>query len=291
MKLTTENLQELSMIAITAAKKAGEFISNYPRKQISVLSKDAGENLASQVVTEVDIRSQEIILEIIKPTLEQFDLALLTEESVDSGDRFLKEYFWCIDPLDGTLPFTENRSGYSVSIALVSKLGESLIGVVMDPVSGNCYSAIKGCGVLKNGTPCKLAPKRNSFTLVCDRSFLKQPNIDTVMERVSTVAQIQGCESVSQINFGGAAMNAIWVLENSPAIYFKYPKTSEGGGSLWDYAATACIFNELDCIVSDSFGEPLDLNRNSSTFMNHRGVLFSSEKSAFLPELLEQIQQ
>jgi len=291
MKLTTENLKELSNIALSASVKAGEFIANYPREQITVQSKTGGASLASQVVTEVDLRSQEIILEVLLPTIEQFDLALLTEESVDSGDRFVKDHFWCIDPLDGTLPFTENRAGYSVSIALVSKSGESLIGVVFDPVSGNLYSAIKGCGVTKNGKPWHHPQKQDSFALVCDRSFLKQKDLETVLGKVTKLAHTAGSETVDRIDYGGATMNAIWVLENAPAVYFKYSKETEGGGSLWDYAATACIFDELDCIALDSFGEILDLNRKVSTFMNHRGILFSSERNSFLPELLTLIRK
>ena len=73
-------------------------------------------------------------------------------------------------------------------------------------------------------------------------------------------------------------MNACWVLENQPACYFKFPKSQEGGGSLWDFAATACLFHELDAIATDFYGQLLDLNRVESTFMNHRGVLFTTEQ-------------
>ena len=51
-----------------------------------------------------------------------YDLALLTEESEDDRSCFEKDYFWCIDPLDGTLPFTRNEAGYSVSIGLVAEM-------------------------------------------------------------------------------------------------------------------------------------------------------------------------
>ena len=47
--------------------------------------------------------------------------------------RLELNYFWCIDPLDGTLPFIEGKVGYAVSIGLVSRDGTPLIGVVCDP--------------------------------------------------------------------------------------------------------------------------------------------------------------
>ena len=73
-------------------------------------------------------------------------------------------------------------------------------------------------------------------------------------------------------------MNACWVLEHAPACYFKFPKQAEGGGSLWDYAATACILTEAGLHVSDIHGQKLDLNRGESTFMNHRGILYASDE-------------
>ncbi len=75
----------------------------------------------------------------------------------------------------------------------------------------------------------------------------------------------------------GAAMNAMQVLENPPGCYFKFPKPQQGGGSLWDFAATAAIFNECAAVASDFYGAPLELNRADSTFMNHRGVLYAPD--------------
>jgi hypothetical protein len=34
---------------------------------------------------------------------------------------------------------------------------------------------------------------------------------------------------------------------------------------------------EAGAVASDFFGDPLDLNRADSTFMNHRGILFASD--------------
>jgi len=125
MNLTSTNLSNLCKTAIEAAKQAGRLINSYTNKNITVQNKEAADSLASQVVTEVDVKAQDIILGVLSPTLEKYDLALLTEESVDDKSRFEKDYFWCIDPMDGTLAFTEKTPGYAVSVALVSKNGES----------------------------------------------------------------------------------------------------------------------------------------------------------------------
>ncbi|MBT5915916.1 MAG: inositol monophosphatase, partial [Opitutae bacterium] len=117
------DLNRLTIHAVNAALDAGNLIKRYQDIEVEVLHKDGGDTYASQVVTEVDQKAQDAILRILEPTCCEFDLALLTEESEDDRSRFEKNYFWCIDPLDGTLPFTRKEPGYSVSIALVARDG------------------------------------------------------------------------------------------------------------------------------------------------------------------------
>lgn len=276
MKLSVNDLLILCNCAIAAATQAGRAIQNSLGTDLDIIQKEGGDSLASQLVTEVDFLSEKIILETLKPTCEIYDLAVLAEESSDSGERFLKDYFWSIDPLDGTLPFTEGRSGFSVSIALVKSSGEPLIGVVYDPFSDTLYHAVKGRGAFKNGKVWK-PENGNSFHLVCDRSFLRQERYSQIESSVRELAERHGCKDINVISHGGAAMNAMWVLENSPSCYFKFPKSQEGGGSLWDYSATAAIFSEIGAVATDIYGGSLDLNRLESSFMNHRGVIYASD--------------
>lgn len=275
MILSNQDLSILCNCAIAAATQAGRVIRNFSGTSITVSQKDGGENLASQVVTEVDILSEKMILSALKSSCEKFDIAILAEESSDSGDRFVKDYFWSIDPLDGTLPFTESRSGYSVSIALVKSSGEPVIGVIYDPLTDTLYHSICGIGAFRNGEP--WTPKESkSFHLICDRSFMRQKHYNSIIQKLEVLAKRLELDRVEIISHGGAALNACWVLEHSPACYFKFPKTSEGGGSLWDYAATAAFFNEFGAVATDIYGEMLDLNRKESSFMNHRGVIYAS---------------
>jgi fructose-1,6-bisphosphatase/inositol monophosphatase family enzyme len=246
MKLNIDELQVLTKIAINAAIKAGSFIRGYTKKEIDVQYKDTGFNLSSQVVTEVDLKSQDIILKYLLPTCESYQLGLLTEECVDDGSRFEKDYFWCIDPLDGTLPFIESIDGYSVSIALVACDGTSYIGVIYDPVTQTLYHAVKGVGAFRNS---------KSWIMVSENN-----------------------ESFEIVDSGGAVINACWVLEKEPACFYKEPKVEKGGGCLWDYAATACLFEEIGAWVSDIYGNPLDLNNKDSVFMNRNGVLYATSR-------------
>jgi 3'(2'), 5'-bisphosphate nucleotidase/myo-inositol-1(or 4)-monophosphatase len=280
MKLSSTNLFLLSQCAISAAYQAGQIISSFSDQSVTVTKKQGGDTLASQVVTEVDHLSQEIILQTLLPTCEMFDLALLSEEIPDNLERLEKDYFWCIDPLDGTLPFIQSTPGYSVSIALVAHDGTPVIGVIYDPVEQTLYHAVKGCGAFRNGKPLTLklasTTSEQALTWVADQSFEQHPLFSTVMTELENIAKQIGYTGLTTVLQGGAAMNACWVLEKQPACYFKLPKPEPGGGSLWDFAATACIFQEAGALVSDINGKTLELNRHDSTFMNHQGALYSS---------------
>lgn len=266
------DMNQLLLVAIEAAETAGQMIAK-SRPQ-NIRRKEGGESLASQVLTEVDEQSQQIILDILKPTFPE--IGCLTEESEDDRSRFEKETFWCIDPIDGTLPFIDGTPGYSVSIALVARDGTPHIGVIYDPVEHNCYHAIRGGGVYKNGQRWQAGSPRyvsqaSSLQLFTDRSFKDHPQFFQTLEKLEL-------DEATQVHMtGGAAMNAIWVLENAPACYFKFPKGGNGGGSIWDFAATVCLFAEAGAVATDFFGNPLDLNRSDSTFMGHRGILFASD--------------
>ncbi len=292
MRLSEEDIDKLSQHAISAASRAGNIIFDYNREKVVVRNKTfglsdvdklkTGTSLASQVVTEVDLLSQQIILDELLPTCKIYDLALLTEETPDDLGRLEKDYFWCIDPLDGTLPFIESVAGYAVSIALVSKLGIPIIGVVFDPLEKTLYHAIKGKGVYRNKLPWSLnissAKTSGLYTIITDRSFLKHRYFDACVDEITSFALELGFKEIELIKHGGAVMNACWVLEKTTACYFKFPKPETGGGSLWDYAATSCIFNEIGAKVSDIYGKALDLNYDGSTFMNHCGIVFASDR-------------
>ncbi len=279
MKLNSQDLQVLNQAASNAAQKAGQLISNYTTKKLTVKNKTGGDSLASQVVTEVDLMAQEMILESLAEVTQNYDLGTLGEESPDNHERFEKDYFWCIDPMDGTLAFIKQQHGYAVSIGLVSKAGEPVIGVIYDPMTQTMYQAVKGQGAFRNGQKWTVAiPADTPLHLISDTSFKDHALFETSLEALEAISKKMGYRGFQTRFQGGAALNACWVLEQAPACYFKYAKEEPGGGSLWDYAASACIYQEAQAWVSDMHGQPLDLNRSDSTFMNHRGILYATDE-------------
>ncbi len=270
------DLLQLKNIAIKAALSAGKVIQKYMNDDVLVKKKNAGTSYASQVVTQVDIACEKAILSHILPTCDQFDLALLSEESEDDGSRFEKDFFWCIDPMDGTLPFINKQPGFSVSIALVAKDGTPYIGVVFNPSTNSLYYAVKGKGVFKNGSPWEIKHINNHLTYVTDRKLKDTPRSAEIERILNETVKKFSLNGVKEIAGSGAVLNAIHVLENGPACMLKLPKKESGGGSIWDFAATACIYKELGLPATNFEGERLDLNKKNDTFMNHEGISYTN---------------
>lgn len=268
----------LSKIATGAALAAGEIIRAYIDKEVEVESKDGGDSYASQVVTKVDKECEKVILSHLLPSSQEFDIALLSEETDDDGSRFIKDFFWCVDPMDGTLAFINKYPGFAVSIALVSKGGVPQIGVVYDPSTENLYHAISGHGAFKNNSPWSVKYSNTSLSYFTDRPLKDIPQAEVIRAKLTECIEGYNLTGLKEISGAGVVLNAISVVEHGPACMIKAPKKENGGGSLWDYAATACIYEELGLHATNFMGSRLDLNRKKTTFMNHEGIFYANIK-------------
>ncbi len=280
MELSQPDLTKLHTLAIETASIVGSHLQERVGNHGEVLSKEGGNTLASQVVTEVDLESEQLILSALQDSTQEYALGLLTEETEDDSSRLESDYFWCIDPIDGTLPFTEGVPGYSVSIALVAKNGTPVIGAVQDPVTGKLYHALRGGGAFINGEP---IPKVSTgspshLTWAMDRSMSATPCFPQLQEAMEKLAAEFGLAGLKIHDQFGSVLNACQVTNRELSVYFKFPKAEQGGGSIWDFAATACLFNEWGRPVSDIHGEPLALNPEGSTFMNRNGALYATDE-------------
>ncbi|KPF63715.1 3'(2'),5'-bisphosphate nucleotidase CysQ [Porphyrobacter sp. AAP60] len=166
--------------------------------------------------------------------------AWLSEETADDKTRTASGLIWLVDPVDGTRDFVAGRSGWAVSVALVSG-GRPLIGMLAAPARGEEWVAVAGQGATLNGLPIR-ASMRSTFpgarvpthSLPKDDSDLvavEQPN--SIALRIAMVAD----------NRADLVATLRWGFE-------------------WDIAAAALIAREAGAEVSDAFGQPLAYNKH-----------------------------
>lgn len=132
-------------IAIDAAKRSGKFLRDNLGKAKVIGYKGSLINL----ITDIDKRSQEIIISIIKKEFPSHQI--LGEESLSPTDKVKQKskYCWLIDPLDGTTNYVHSLPIFCVSIAL-QKDDDVILGVIYDPMRNELFHTQKGKGAYLN---------------------------------------------------------------------------------------------------------------------------------------------
>ena len=229
--------------AIEAARIAGRLI----RDSAGNLSKSAiREKNLHDIVTEMDLRSQELIVEKLRPWNE--DASFLAEE----GDLNRVEteggvgYRWIIDPIDGTTNFTHGFPPYSVSIGLECD-GELVVGVVLEVSRWEFFTAIKGQGMRINGIRGSVS-KTSSFSeslLVTGLPFKEFSYVDTFQTMLKGIMQ----EAQGVRRTGSAAADLAYVAAGRLEGFF------ETGINAWDLAAGVLLVNEAGGKMTNYSGE------------------------------------
>lgn len=135
-------MNEFLTVAIEAATEAGAALRMEHERPKKISYK--GE---VDLVTESDKHSESIIVSKLR---ERFpDHAIVAEEG-SRGARAAAKYCWHVDPLDGTTNFAHSYPCFAVSIGLLED-GEPLVGVVLNPIGNELFTAFRGEGAYLNG--------------------------------------------------------------------------------------------------------------------------------------------
>ncbi|AAU91415.1 inositol monophosphatase family protein [Methylococcus capsulatus] len=185
------------------------------------------------IVTEADLAVQERLAgELRKLTP---DVEVLGEEmSRDEQESLVARAgagLWCLDPLDGTSNFAAGIPFFSISLALIRE-GGSVLGLVYDPVRGECFVASAGEGAWVNGE--RLLPRRVGLSLRRCIAVVDFKRLDRALRR----RLVDEPPFSSQRNFGSTALEWCWLAAGRYHLYL------HGGQKLWDYAAGMLILAE-----------------------------------------------
>jgi myo-inositol-1(or 4)-monophosphatase len=153
----------------------------------------------------------------------------LSEETVDTKERLLKDRVWIVDPLDGTKEFIEGVPHFSVSIALV-KNGEPVVGVIYNPAKNEMFSCQKGKGMYYNGSKMKISSNKSlvESSIVVSRSELKRNEWDPYKDKFKEINPI-----------GSVAYKLALVSAGKYDIFATVAPKNE-----WDICAGDCLINE-----------------------------------------------
>jgi myo-inositol-1(or 4)-monophosphatase len=220
------DLDSLLEIAKSAALIAGDYLKERQTKNLKILS-----NKARDLKLQIDIDAEEIIKEHIT---QKNSFPILAEESGTSGE--LDEFFWVVDPLDGTSNFLRNIPISCVSIALMQGL-TPVLGVIFDFNNSDLYCAHKQSKAYLN--------LKKESTLVTGIPAKDNYSDD---EFKNMISDFQSWKKIRMI--GSAAMASVYVASGKAEAY------KENGIFLWDIAAGAAIVEGAGGYISISNHQP-----------------------------------
>lgn len=227
-------------VAIEAAYKAGKEMLEVYDSDFAVEQKEDKSPL-----TEADMKSHRKIMS----ELEKTGLPVLSEEGRDIpfSERNTWDYFWMIDPLDGTKEFVKRNGEFTVNIALIHNK-KPVLGVIYVPVKDVMYFGEKEDAAYKleesnkhfeNGksglddlkSNATILPRKESrnYTVVASRSHMSEETRDFIDEVKKDKGEV---DIISR----GSSLKLCMVAEGKADAYPRFAPTME-----WDTAAGQAI--------------------------------------------------
>jgi 3'(2'), 5'-bisphosphate nucleotidase len=202
-------------------------------------------------LTQADLASHHVILNGLAQLSP--DWPILSEEASEVPFDLRKswQYFWMVDPLDGTKEFLRRSGEFTVNIALINA-NNPILGVVYGPAIDVLYFAARGAGAWKASgevvSQIKAARAVNgSVRMVVSRSHRssedKPSRSPGIMENWEVIAM-------------GSSLKFCLIAEGSADVYTRTGPTME-----WDTAAAHLILQEAGGMVTDLDGNSLHYNK------------------------------
>jgi myo-inositol-1(or 4)-monophosphatase len=227
--------------AVAVAARAGQLLTANYEQTMRVDRKSKRD-----VVTNLDYASEALVIEAIRAAFPA-DAILAEESGREHGARRTargrwQRRTWVLDPLDGTVNYANGIPFFCVSIGLVED-GVPVVGVVLDPLRGDCYAAAAGGPATLNGEPVRASPKAELGDYVVSLAIIGRGGIARE-RRVAHEIRIGR-------RMGSAALALAYVASGRFDAFVQ-----NGGLSLWDIAAAGLIAECAGATVSDLYGGP-----------------------------------
>ncbi len=244
------DLKTIKRVGIAAAYQAGEILRHYYGRTFETHKKGLAD-----LVTEADIRSEKLIIEMIQAAFP--DHGILAEES--GLRKGLANCQWIIDPLDGTTNFAHHLNLCSVSIAFASE-GNIRVGIVLNPLSGELFTATEGEGADLNGRQIAVsdtgAVAESLLVTGFPYNFRDKP--------VPLLTRFSNCLKAAQgvRRLGSAALDLCFVACG------RFDAFWEQNLKPWDTAAGVLIAREAGARVSDFSDRPFTVDKKEMLASN-----------------------
>lgn len=219
-------------------------------------------------VTIADQKAEELIEKALKDITP--DLEIVGEEAAEAGHRPVTknlEYFWLVDPLDGTKEFISGSGDYTVNIGLIHN-GKPVLGVVYAPYHGELYAAHgEGTAIRWTDETNKDKPIRvrkvpaEGLTIVSSKSFGSGDKLENFLSHYKVRKSIKR----------GSSLKICSIASGKADMYPRFGPTCE-----WDTAAAHAILTSAGGFLTDINGVELTYGGTDPKFLNPEFIARSS---------------
>lgn len=244
--------ENVNKILIDCALEGGRFLKDHFLKSgIDIQTKSS----AADLVTEVDLKAQEIISEKLSRSLPAAQI--IGEEGkneIPAGETIY------LDPIDGTLNFVHGFNKFSVSIGYWID-DQPVAGVVYNPIDDELFHATTGSGAFKNGKRIRVS-KVNALnrSLISTGWPYDKSQIRPVLQKIA-----RALESAQEIRtFGSSSLSMCYLSEGIFEGFWEWDLEP------WDLAAGVVIALEAGGKVTALNGEKFQLHKGAIVASNGR---------------------
>jgi myo-inositol-1(or 4)-monophosphatase len=222
-------------IASEAARRGASILLKYWE---NLSKEDADIKSRNDWVSKADRESEKAIIDCIHE-LSPGD-SILGEESGSSEGA--SDRTWVIDPLDGTSNYLQRFPVWSVSIAL-RRSGETVAGLVYEPLRDLYFTAERGAGAFRNGRRMQIADQETveGAFLATGFPFRAQEYVGVYTAIFQDVIRI--AKGVRRA--GSAALDLAYTADGVFDGFFEMHLAA------WDVAAGSLLVTEAGGVVTD----------------------------------------
>lgn len=237
-------MRELLNITVEAVHRGAKVLVDH-FGQVNLSHADA--KGTADYVSDVDRQSEEVMKAFLLQELP--DSVFLGEEMGQEGVK--KTYRWIVDPLDGTTNYLQSFPIFGVSAALEKCVpnqswGELVIGVVLHPLTGDVWTAIKGEGAKRNGRTINIGKKEDlsNCLLATGFPFRAKNELGTYLRTFREL--FLRCSGIRRA--GAASLDLCWTAEGVFDGFWEHRLAP------WDIAAGGLIIKEAGGVFTSFTG-------------------------------------